>query len=65
MMPGWSLLPLSYRRSSGAPRLCAAIVDRLTYDAHIIQTGTGSYRLRVTAARRRGGTPAPEVSRDA
>ncbi len=36
------------------PRLCAAIVDRLTYDAHIIQTGTGSYRLRVTTARRHG-----------
>ena len=34
------------------PRLCAAIVDRLTYDAHIIQTGAGSYRLRTTAARR-------------
>ncbi len=33
------------------PRLCAAIVDRLTYDAHIITTGTGSYRLRATAAR--------------
>jgi DNA replication protein DnaC len=33
------------------PRLCAAIVDRITYDAHIIQTGTGSYRLR-SAARR-------------
>lgn len=27
------------------PRLCAAIVDRLTYDAHIIETGTESYRL--------------------
>ena len=34
------------------PRLCAAIVDRLTYDAHIITTGAGSYRLRTTAARR-------------
>jgi DNA replication protein DnaC len=34
------------------PRLCAAIVDRLTYDAHIIQTGTDSYRLRTTQARR-------------
>ena len=33
------------------PRLCAAIVDRLTYDAHIIQTGAGSYRLRAAAAR--------------
>jgi len=30
------------------PRLCAAIVDRLTYNAHIITTGTGSYRLRAT-----------------
>ena len=27
------------------PRLCAAIVDRLTYDATIIETGTTSYRL--------------------
>ena len=34
------------------PRLCAAIVDRLTYDAHIIATGTGSYRLRSATARR-------------
>jgi DNA replication protein DnaC len=41
------------------PRLCAAIVDRLTYDAHIITTGTGSYRLRTTA-RRHGGTPVPD-----
>lgn len=39
------------------PRLCAAIVDRLTYEAHIIQTGTGSYRLRTTAARRQAGKP--------
>jgi DNA replication protein DnaC len=27
------------------PRLAAAVVDRLTFNAHIIQTGTGSYRL--------------------
>jgi hypothetical protein len=27
------------------PRLCAAIVDRLTLGANIIETGTGSYRL--------------------
>ena len=38
------------------PRLCAAIVDRLTFDAHIIQTGAGSYRLRTTAARRQAGS---------
>jgi hypothetical protein len=27
------------------PRLCAAIVDRLTYAGQIIETGTTSYRL--------------------
>lgn len=27
------------------PRLCAAIVDRLTFNATIIETGTDSYRL--------------------
>jgi DNA replication protein DnaC len=27
------------------PRLAAAVVDRLTFNAHIIQTGTHSYRL--------------------
>ena len=34
------------------PRLVAAIVDRLTFRAHIIETGTDSYRLRSTRARR-------------
>ena len=33
------------------PRLCAAIVDRLTFNGHIIETGTTSYRL--THARKR------------
>jgi DNA replication protein DnaC len=32
------------------PRLAAAIVDRLTFRAHIIATGTDSYRLRATRA---------------
>ncbi len=27
------------------PRLCAAIVDRLTFNGNIIETGTDSYRL--------------------
>ena len=27
------------------PRLCAAIVDRLTYGGNIIETGSDSYRL--------------------
>jgi DNA replication protein DnaC len=34
------------------PRLAAAVVDRLTFHAHIIETGTTSYRLRATRAAR-------------
>ncbi len=34
------------------PRLCAAIVDRLTFGGHIIETGTDSYRLAHTVAHR-------------
>ena len=30
------------------PRLVAAIVDRVTYNAHILETGTQSYRLRTS-----------------
>lgn len=33
------------------PRLCAAIVDRLTFGGNLIQTGTESYRLAITQAR--------------
>jgi DNA replication protein DnaC len=36
------------------PRLAAAVVDRLTFNAHIIQTGTASYRLRTTRAAKKG-----------
>jgi DNA replication protein DnaC len=36
------------------PRLVAAIVDRVTFNAHIIETGTESYRLRTTRTRRTG-----------
>ncbi len=32
--------------------LCAAIVDRLTFGGHIIETGTDSYRLAHTLAHR-------------
>jgi DNA replication protein DnaC len=35
------------------PRLVAAIVDRITFNAHIIQTGTESYRLRTSKSARR------------
>jgi DNA replication protein DnaC len=34
------------------PRLAAAVVDRLTFRAHIIETGTDSYRLRTSRARK-------------
>ena len=37
----------------GDPRLVGAIIDRLTFNAHIIETGTDSYRLRSTRANRR------------
>lgn len=33
------------------PRLCAAIVDRLTFGGNILETGTESYRLATTRAR--------------
>ncbi len=33
------------------PRLCAAIVDRLTFNGTIIEAGTDSYRLASTRAR--------------
>ncbi len=36
-------------------RLAAAVVDRLTFRAHIIETGSESYRLRLSRSRRGGG----------
>ena len=33
-------------------RLVAAIVDRMTFQAHIIETGTESFRLRATRTAR-------------
>ena len=38
------------------PRLVAAIVDRVTFNAHILETGTNSYRLRTTRTRTRRKT---------
>jgi len=37
------------------PRLCKALIDRLTDQAHIITTGADSYRFRRTVAQRKGG----------
>jgi len=34
------------------PRLAAAIVDRLTFNAHILETGSDSYRLRATRTKK-------------
>lgn len=36
-------------------RLCKAVVDRLTFNAHIIETGTDSWRFKRSVARRKGG----------
>ena len=44
-----------WKRTFTDPRLCAAIVDRLTYNAHIIETGTQSFRLAQTRARAGNG----------
>jgi DNA replication protein DnaC len=41
------------------PRLAAAVVDRLTFHAHIIQTGTDSYRLRTSRTAKK--QPAPQT----
>jgi DNA replication protein DnaC len=39
------------------PRLAAAIVDRLTFNAHILETGHDSYRLRHARTNTKGATP--------
>lgn len=46
------------------PRLVAAIVDRVTFNAHILETGTTSYRLR-TSKTSRGTTSSPPASKPA
>jgi len=40
------------------PRLVAAIVDRVTFNAHILETGTQSYRLRTSKTTSRSRKPA-------
>jgi DNA replication protein DnaC len=39
------------------PRLCKALLDRITDRAHIIETGTESYRFRRTLEKRKGKNP--------
>jgi len=46
------------------PRLCAAIVDRLTFNGQIIETGTTSYRLaRTSDASSQMGQPEAKVAK--
>ena len=42
--------PTGWTKTFTDPRLCAAIVDRLTFGGNIIETGTDSYRLAQTRA---------------
>ena len=42
------------------PRLVSAIVDRVTFNAHIIETGTKSYRLRTSKTATRAKQPAEQ-----
>ncbi len=43
------------------PRLCKALLDRITDRAHIIETGTESYRFRRTLEKRKGHAPEPNT----
>ena len=38
-------LPVEWSRTFTDTRLAAAVIDRITYRAHIIETGSTSYRL--------------------
>jgi hypothetical protein len=44
--------PVGWTKTFTDPRLCAAIVDRLTFAGKIIETGTTSYRLAHARAQR-------------
>ena len=58
-----SNLPFSeWGRVIGDARLVSAIIDRVTFNAHIIETGTDSYRLRTTQQRRTTGAKSAEHS---
>jgi hypothetical protein len=42
----------------GDARLVAAVIDRVTFNAHIIETGSESYRLRTSRTRTNSRAPA-------
>jgi hypothetical protein len=41
------------------PRLVAAFVDRITFNAHILEIGTESYRLRTSKRNRKDSRVTP------
>jgi DNA replication protein DnaC len=49
-----------WNRTFHDPRLAAAVVDRLTFNAHIIQTGSDSYRLRASRRNKKGAATRPD-----
>ncbi|MFD0375062.1 ATP-binding protein [Streptomyces sp. NPDC127112] len=51
--PGGPALPGRADPTFTYKRLCQAIVDRLTFEAHFIETGTQSFRLASTTAKRK------------
>ncbi|WP_194922160.1 IS21-like element helper ATPase IstB [Catenulispora rubra] len=54
-----------WTRTFTDPRLCGAIVDRLTFNGTIIETGTQSYRLAHTQARQNTQNGKPAAKRPA
>jgi DNA replication protein DnaC len=52
-----------WTRTFADPRLCAAIVDRLTFGGNIIETGTDSYRLAHSRARADNGEHQPKSAK--
>ena len=56
-------LPFSeWQQVFPSARLCKAMLDRLTDRAHILETGTESFRFRRTIASRQKGTNKPRVA---
>ena len=51
--------PHAWTKTFTDPRLCAAIVDRITFGATIIETGTESYRLAHSRSRHTEAKPTP------
>lgn len=47
------------------PRLCKAVVERLTYRSHIVETGTESYRFKHSLARTKDSRKPRQASSDA